>query len=503
MTKLKAMTGSGFGGLIAYMTEKEASSFICGSQETAKDFLRECSALRSARPDCKKPVLHFSLSQPPGEKLTDEQWVEAVDKFLTKMGLQDHSHFVVRHSDTDHDHIHISVNKIGTNGRLWATQNSAKLGMKAVQEIEMEMGLTITRSLADHRKEGHGANPISNGALRQFQRSGTLPVGTKKRIQERIKNERAGADRAAHRNADQDHGGLVDRPPSNSEKNHGTGRKNQDAGKTPQRLGNTDQQHLSANAEITAALKKGASNGKTTLSQNRHQPRRAFTPWLNRRADRPGLRVSAHAGPQRMPVLLASRPSNGRQEAGDPLLQPALQGFGSSDHGLHGLQPGGGITSKNAPSISPTPPTLNGRITPKPAPGMAFDLYWPGRHKPSFRWHSDQRKIELLAEPNRESVSALFDLVKEKQMGEPIEIFGDYEFLAQASMEAARRGVRVDFSVKDGDTLKQYYQIQLDRMESDRVKAYKQQTAPPKPAETKALEQQQAEAEVKKPRPRA
>jgi len=66
MTKLKAMTGSGFGGLIAYMTEKEASSFICGSQETAKDFLRECSALRSARPDCKKPVLHFSLSQPPG-----------------------------------------------------------------------------------------------------------------------------------------------------------------------------------------------------------------------------------------------------------------------------------------------------------------------------------------------------------------------------------------------------------------------------------------------------
>src|SRR6266481_25502 len=352
--KVKAMTGSGFRGLITYMSEKRGSSFVCGSQPTKKDFLRECAALRSARADCSKPVLHFSLSQPPGERLSDLQWEEAVDKFMLKMGLEGHSFFCMRHSDTDHDHVHICINKIGPGGKLWDTQKSALRAQKVTTQIEKEMGQTATKTLADHRRDGKDNNPISSPALRQFERTGTLPLGTKKRIAERIKSERTRANRAAHFGADQDHGGLVDRPPSNPEKNHGTGRKNQDAGETPHRLGSPSHQHLSANAEITAALKKGASNGKTSLGQRRPEPRRAFTTWhAARTTDHPGIRTSTLLGPERMPNLRAERDRPGQQQARDALLLGPIQGYGGLNSGLHGLQPGGGITSKNAASISP------------------------------------------------------------------------------------------------------------------------------------------------------
>lgn len=194
--KVKVSTGSGMKGLVRYQL-KEDSTFICGTQQNQNDFLRETAALRELRKDCTKPVLHFSLSQPPGESLTDAQWQTATDKFLQKMNLGNNSHFVVRHHDTEHDHIHIAVNKISFDSTLWDTNKSALKAMKACTEIEHEMNLTITKTLAEHKASKQTNTKISSGAMRQFQRTGDLPIKTKKAIQERMKNEREAADRAA------------------------------------------------------------------------------------------------------------------------------------------------------------------------------------------------------------------------------------------------------------------------------------------------------------------
>ncbi len=89
--KVSVSTGGGMSGLAKYMN-KIGSQFICSSTLTdhLPDFLRETAMLRQLRPDCKKPVLQFSLSQPPGEPLAKENghklliflWIKW-DSFIT------------------------------------------------------------------------------------------------------------------------------------------------------------------------------------------------------------------------------------------------------------------------------------------------------------------------------------------------------------------------------------------------------------------------------------
>lgn len=62
--KCKLTTGGGMAGLLKYQNKSD-SEFISGSQPDQASFLRETAAIRSLRPDCKKPVLHVSLSPPP------------------------------------------------------------------------------------------------------------------------------------------------------------------------------------------------------------------------------------------------------------------------------------------------------------------------------------------------------------------------------------------------------------------------------------------------------
>lgn len=193
--KVKVSTGGGMRGLVKYQ-KKSGCELISGSQLTAENFLRETAALRELRKDCKKPVLHFSLSQPPGESLSVEKWQQVTDKFLSKMNLQDNSYFAVRHTDTDHDHVHIAVNKIGSDGKLWDTDKSAIRAMKVCEEIERELNLTITKTLADHRKSGEQAPLINSKQIKEFERTGEIKSkSSKQRIQERIKNERKNKNR--------------------------------------------------------------------------------------------------------------------------------------------------------------------------------------------------------------------------------------------------------------------------------------------------------------------
>lgn len=225
--KVKVKAGGGMRGLIAYLT-KDDSEFLAGTQPTPKDFLRETASLRELRPDCKKPVLHFSLSQPAGKenRMTDEQWQKAAQKFLKKMGLENHSYYAVRHNDTDHDHIHLTVNKIGFDGKLWDTDKSAMRAMAACTEIENEMGLAHTKTLEEFRKEtGHRRNIIQSPGINEFRRTGKVKSKVQLAIQERKRKENE-QNRTAHSTASRDHAGLGKSTPANHRKNEGVGKKN-------------------------------------------------------------------------------------------------------------------------------------------------------------------------------------------------------------------------------------------------------------------------------------
>jgi hypothetical protein len=119
-------------------------------------------------------------------------------------------------------------------------------------------------------------------------------------------------------------------------------------------LKNRETQHLNASLrEVRSKIQqkekpnneqRPGRNGKPhqhTTSQRRTganaAPERAFTAWNDRGSDRPGLRSSRHAEPERMPTLRQQRAGDGFQETRNPVLQRTLSGHRDGNHRLHSV----------------------------------------------------------------------------------------------------------------------------------------------------------------------
>lgn len=398
--KAKVRTGGGMRGTVNYQN-KDGSEFISGSQENASDFLRETAALRELRKDCKKPVLHFVLSQPDGKEnnLTKEEWQQAISLFQKKMGLENHSFYSVRHNDEDHDHVHIAINKIGFGGKLWDTDKSAMRAMGACTEIENEMGLDHTRTLAEFRAEtGRRRNIIRDGATGEFRRTGKVKSRVQLAIQERERKK--------------------------NEQNRGT--------------------HQNSNDDADRLDKLKAPDHQPDEKVNRGGAR------LEDKSRKVGI-IHKQESQQiilKEPEMFEFLRKKKDKEIEESDVQIAINharhaAIGSPQNGLGAIFP----TDKMQP------PTMRGKLRSKLDPNNknVHLLYWPNRDKPSFSYDSNEQKINLLAKLNpmnqREQVGALFDLAEEQGLDQPcLKIYGSDEFKRAAATEAAKRGINVEQS---------------------------------------------------------
>lgn len=151
--------GKGFKGCLQYIfsvkkdkEDKPAPDFICSNMfgENIKELSQEFNQTRNIRQDIDKPVWHTSLSLTPEEaKLPPEKWQEIAENYLEKMGfdLANNQYVVVRHNDTEKDHIHILANRVGLDGTVWAGKFEALKSIDVCQELEKSHGLTITKGL--------------------------------------------------------------------------------------------------------------------------------------------------------------------------------------------------------------------------------------------------------------------------------------------------------------------------------------------------------------------
>jgi hypothetical protein len=71
-----------------------------------------------------KPVLHLSLSLPPGEQLNRSQLIEAGQELAKEFGVADNQYLIIQHKDTDRQHIHLVANRVGYQGKAASTSNN-------------------------------------------------------------------------------------------------------------------------------------------------------------------------------------------------------------------------------------------------------------------------------------------------------------------------------------------------------------------------------------------
>ena len=75
----------------------------------------------------RQPIMHYSLAWPPDQTPTREEMTEAAETSLRALTLEDCQAVIVAHTDTDHAHVHVLVNRVSAQDGRAADVNAPKL----------------------------------------------------------------------------------------------------------------------------------------------------------------------------------------------------------------------------------------------------------------------------------------------------------------------------------------------------------------------------------------
>ena len=160
----KIIKGADFGGVINYMLSKEkGKAKVLASNNIGFIDQNLCAhefALQaSMRSNVQKPVCHtiLSFSASNAERLTDDVMVKIANEYLEKMGYGDTQSLIVRHSDRQHPHLHICINRIGNDGKTISDRNEKYRSTKICRELTERYGLTLgegKKAVNRHRLRG-------------------------------------------------------------------------------------------------------------------------------------------------------------------------------------------------------------------------------------------------------------------------------------------------------------------------------------------------------------
>jgi hypothetical protein len=153
----KAVKGRGFRGALAYDLGKHEGRVIDTNMTgaDARELAAEFGEIRKLRPRLGKAVLHVSLSAAPGEHLSDAQWRAIGGRYLHGMGLDCNQYVLTRHSDTEHEHVHLLANRIRFDGSVTSDSHDYRRQEALMRGIERDYGLQ--RVISSNEAERHAA----------------------------------------------------------------------------------------------------------------------------------------------------------------------------------------------------------------------------------------------------------------------------------------------------------------------------------------------------------
>lgn len=146
----KIVTGKSFGGAVRYLLEKSGHARILDSDgidtRSIKDMIGSFNFQRKARPEKAEIVGHISLSfhKADAPKLTDEFMTELAREYMQRMGITDTQYMIVRHTDTEHPHLHILYNRVKYNAKLVRSHNERIRSVAVCKAMKQKHGLTFS-----------------------------------------------------------------------------------------------------------------------------------------------------------------------------------------------------------------------------------------------------------------------------------------------------------------------------------------------------------------------
>ena len=142
---------------IGYGWNQEKNAEIVHSQhlagENPKEITEEFKIIQEQNQRCKKNTLSFVLSpaMEDGQKLSNMELKELIQKFIEKMELKERQAIAFVHRNKQHTHIHLYVNRIGFDGKAYNDGFIGKRSQQKAYEVAREMGLVNARDVQTER----------------------------------------------------------------------------------------------------------------------------------------------------------------------------------------------------------------------------------------------------------------------------------------------------------------------------------------------------------------
>lgn len=195
-----------------------AARIMAGTAREA-DTLKRLAEVSTRGRKLDKPVYHYSLSWSPGERPGRPEMLEAARGSLKALGMSDRQALVVEHTDREHRHVHVVVNRVSPeNGRAASNSNDARKLSSWARTWEREHG-----GVRCQRRRGPALERAADGIKRLVKLQPALPPPPPRRPrrgpgrEDRTEVERsdwaalyarqraeAGGDAAGHRDERQD-----------------------------------------------------------------------------------------------------------------------------------------------------------------------------------------------------------------------------------------------------------------------------------------------------------
>lgn len=147
----KIVTGKSFGGAVRYLLEKSGHARMIDSDGVELSDIRSLigsfNFQRKARPEKAEVVGHISLSfhKDDTPRLTDGFMAGLARGYMQRMGITDTQYIVVRHTDTEHPHLHILYNRVKYDTKLVRSHNERIRSIAVCKTMKQKYGLTFSK----------------------------------------------------------------------------------------------------------------------------------------------------------------------------------------------------------------------------------------------------------------------------------------------------------------------------------------------------------------------
>ena len=153
----KNIKGKSFKGCVNYVMNDTAELLEAEGvwADNAKDMIRSFAMQRSGRKEIKQPVGHIPISFSPEDRLrmTNDFMVQLAKEYMQEMGIKNTQYIIVRHHNTDNDHLHIVYNRIDNDLKLISVNHDYKRNIKTCKKLKDKYNLTYGKGKENVKRE--------------------------------------------------------------------------------------------------------------------------------------------------------------------------------------------------------------------------------------------------------------------------------------------------------------------------------------------------------------